>query len=127
MKVLEGLYYSKDHEWVKVEGDKGYVGISDHAQHSLGEIVYVDLPEVGAELTAGDAFGAVESVKAASDLLAPVSGEVVEVNEALGDEPSLVNVNAYENWMLVVSISDKSELEALMTAGEYEEYCSKEA
>ena len=115
-KVLEGLYYSESHEYVRVEGDFGYVGITDYAQHELGNVVYVDMPEVDDEVTAGEEFGAVESVKAASDLNSPVSGTVVEVNEALEDTPELINQDAFGNWIIKVELSDKSELDALMDA-----------
>jgi len=124
-KVLEGLYYSESHEYVRVEGEYGYVGITDYAQNALGNVVYVDMPEVDDEVTAGEEFGAVESVKAASDLISPVSGVVVEVNEALDDQPELVNQDAYENWIIKVEMSDKSELDNLMDAKAYEEYCAK--
>ena len=117
-KVIEGLYYSESHEYVKVEGDEAYVGITDYAQESLGNIVYVDMPE--------DDFGAVESVKAASDLVSPVSGTVVEVNEALEDQPELINQDAFGNWIMKVKLSDKSELDSLMDAKAYEEFCAKE-
>ncbi len=120
---LEGLYYSESHEYVKVEGDFGYIGISDYAQNALGNVVYVDMPEVDDEVSAGEEFGAVESVKAASDLNSPVSGTVVEVNEALEDTPELINQNAFENWIIKVELSDKSELDNLMDAKAYEEFC----
>ena len=103
-------------------GNMGYVGITDHAQHELGNVVYVDMPEVGDEVTAGEEFGAVESVKAASDLFSPVSGTVVEVNEALEDEPGLINKDAFENWIMKVELSDKSELEDLMDAAAYKAF-----
>lgn len=125
-KVIEGLFYSESHEYVKVEGDFAYVGITDYAQHALGNVVYVDMPEVGDEVEADEDFGAVESVKAASDLISPVSGTVVEVNEALEDKPELLNEDAFENWIMKVQMSDKSELDALMDAAAYEELCSKE-
>ena len=121
-KVIEGLYYSESHEYVRVEGEYGYVGISDYAQHALGNIVYVDMPEVDDEVVAGEDFGAVESVKAASDLISPVSGTVVEVNEALEDEPELVNKDAFENWIIKVELSDKAELDNLMDAAAYEKF-----
>ena len=124
-KVIEGLYYSESHEYVRVEGEYGYVGITDYAQNALGNVVYVDMPDVDDEVTAGEEFGAVESVKAASDLISPVSGVVVEVNEALDDQPELVNQDAYENWIIKVEMSDKSELDNLMDAKAYEEYCAK--
>ena len=124
-KVLEGLYYSESHEYVRVEGEYGYVGITDYAQNALGNVVYVDMPEVDDEVTAGEEFGAVESVKAASDLISPVSGVVVEVNEALDDQPELVNHDAYGNWIIKVELSDKSELDNLMDAAAYEAFCAK--
>ena len=120
-KIIEGLYYSESHEYVKVEGDFGFIGITDFAQHELGNVVYVDMPEVDDEVTAGEEFGAVESVKAASDLMSPVSGTVVEVNEALEDEPGLINKDAFENWIIKVELSDKSELDNLMDAAAYKE------
>ena len=120
-KVIEGLYYSESHEYVKVEGEFGYVGITDYAQEQLGNVVDVDMPEEGDEVEAGAEFGAVESVKAASDLLSPVSGEVVEVNTALEDEPELINQDAFANWIIKVKLSDPSELESLMDAAAYRE------
>ena len=124
-KVMEGLYYSESHEYVRVEGNFGFIGISDYAQHALGNVVYVDMPEVDDEVSAGEEFGAVESVKAASDLIAPVTGVVVEVNEALEDEPELVNQDAYANWIIKVELSDKTELDNLMDAKAYAEFCEK--
>ena len=124
-KVIEGLYYSESHEYVRVDGDFGYVGITDYAQHELGNVVYVDMPEVDDEVVAGEEFGAVESVKAASDLNAPVSGVVVQVNDALEDEPELLNQDAFKHWIIKVELSDKSELDNLMNAEEYEEFCKK--
>lgn len=124
-KVIEGLYYSESHEYVKVEGEYGYIGITDYAQNALGNVVYVDMPEVDDEVEAGSDFGAVESVKAASDLIAPVSGTVVEVNEALNDSPELINTDAFENWIIKVKMSDKAELEALMDAVAYEKHCAE--
>ena len=124
-KVLEGLYYSESHEYVRVEGDFGYIGITDYAQNALGNVVYVDMPDVDDEVTAGEEFGAVESVKAASDLMSPVTGVVVEVNEALEDQPELINQEAYEYWIIKVEISDKSELENLMDAKAYAAFCEK--
>ena len=124
-KVLEGLYYSESHEYVRVEGDFGFIGITDYAQNALGNVVYVDMPDVDDEVSAGEEFGAVESVKAASDLMSPVTGVVVEVNEALDDQPELVNQDAYENWIIKVKISDKSELDDLMDAKAYAAFCEK--
>lgn len=125
-KVIEGLHYAESHEWVKVDGDIATIGISDYAQHALGNIVYVDMPEVGDEVTAGEDFGAVESVKAASDLISPVSGEVVEINEALEDTPEAVNEDAFENWIMKVKMSDASEVDALLDAAAYAKLCENE-
>lgn len=124
-KVIEGLYYSESHEYVRVEGDYGYIGITDYAQHALGNVVYVDMPEVDDEVTAGEEFGAVESVKAASDLISPVSGTVVEVNEELEDSSELINEDAYANWIIKVELSDKSELDGLMDAAAYAAFTEK--
>jgi len=124
-KVIEGLYYSESHEYVRVEGDYGFIGITDYAQNALGNVVYVDLPEVDDEVTAGEEFGAVESVKAASDLMSPVSGTIVEVNDALDDQPELVNQDAFANWIIKVEMSDKSELDNLMDAKAYAAFCEK--
>lgn len=125
-KVIDGLYYSESHEFVRIEGNYGYVGITDYAQHALGNVVYVDMPDVDDEVEAGSDFGAVESVKAASDLISPVSGTVVEVNEELEDEPELINKDAFENWIIKVELSNNSELGNLMDAKAYEDFCNKE-
>ncbi|MBF4693875.1 glycine cleavage system protein GcvH [Fusibacter ferrireducens] len=127
MKVLSGLYYTKDHEWVKVEDETALVGVTDFAQNSLGSIVYVELPEMDEAFEVEESFGTIESVKAASDMLMPVSGTIVEVNEALDDDPSLVNTAPYENWIIKISLSDTTELDELMNAEEYEAYCNEEA
>ena len=124
-KVIEGLYYSESHEYVKVENGFGYIGITDYAQNALGNVVYVDMPDVDGEIEAGEEFGAVESVKAASDLIAPISGTVVEVNEQLNDSPELINQDAYANWIITVKLSDESGLDKLMDAKAYEEFCNK--
>jgi len=124
-KVIEGLYYSESHEYVRVEGDMAYIGITDYAQHALGNVVYVDLPDVDDEVSAGEEFGAVESVKAASDIISPVSGTIVEVNEALDDQPELLNQDAFENWIIKVEMSDKGELDSLMDAAAYEDFCKQ--
>jgi len=119
--VLKDLRYSKEHEWVKVEGATMVIGITDFAQIELGDIVFVELPEVGDTITLNEPFGSVESVKTVSELYAPVSGTVVKVNEELSDNPEYVNESAYEKaWMVVIEPSDASELEKLMTAEEYE-------
>ena len=125
-KFEEGLYYSESHEYVRVEGNFGFIGITDYAQHALGNVVYVDMPEVDDEVEAGEEFGAVESVKAASDLNSPVSGVVVEVNEALDDQPELLNQDAFANWIIKVELSDKSELDNLMDAKAYEAFCNQQ-
>lgn len=122
-KVIEGLYYSESHEFVKVEGNFGYIGITDYAQNALGNVVYVDMPEVDDEVEAGEDFGAVESVKAASDLISPVSGTVIETNESLEDQPELINQDAFANWIIKVELSDNGELQNLMDAKAYEEFC----
>ncbi|MFR1988362.1 MAG: glycine cleavage system protein GcvH [Prevotellamassilia sp.] len=122
-KVIEGLYYSESHEYVKVEGEYAYIGITDYAQEQLGNVVYVDLPAEGDEVEAGGEFGAVESVKAASDLISPVSGEVVEVNEALEDEPELINQDAFANWIIKVKLTNQEELNSLMSATDYRKIC----
>lgn len=127
MKTVEGLLYSKDHEWVKVEGNEAYVGITDFAQHALGEIVFVELPEVDDEIAQGDAFSVVESVKAASDAYSPVSGKVLEVNEELDGAPELLNEDAFANWIIKVELTNPSELEGLLSDKEYAEFCEKEA
>lgn len=124
-KIVEGLLYSEDHEWIKVEGNVATIGVTDHAQAQLGEIVYVELPDVDDEFSAGDAFGVIESVKAASDSMLPVSGKIVETNEALDDEPGLLNEDAYANWVIKVELSDESELEGLMDAAKYEAFCAE--
>ena len=122
-KVIEGLYYSESHEYVKIEVDFANVGITDYAQNALGNVVYVDLPEVDDEVEADEDFGAVESVKAASDLISPVTGTVVEVNEALEDKPELINEDPFENWIIKVQLSDTAELDNLMDAQAYEDFC----
>ncbi|WP_182014021.1 glycine cleavage system protein GcvH [Bacillus licheniformis] len=126
MSTPKELRYSEEHEWVKTEGDKVRIGITDFAQSELGDIVFVELPEVGDEIKADEPFGSVESVKTVSELYAPINGKVVEVNEDLEDSPEFVNESPYEKaWMIVVEPSDASEIENLMTAGQYE-YMIKE-
>ena len=122
-EVIEGLRYSESHEWVKVEGNTAIIGISDYAQAELGDIAYVDMPDVDDEVTAGETFGAVESVKAASDLYCPVSGTVTEVNEELEDAPEKINEDAFGSWIIKVEMSDPSELDALLDASAYESIC----
>lgn len=127
MKVIEGLYYSKEHEWVKLDGDTAYIGITDYAQDALGDIVYVELPEIDDEILEGDALSVVESVKAASDVYMPIDGKVIEVNEALDEDVELVNNDPYNSWIAKVEILNKDQIKDLMSAEEYQEFCSKEA
>ncbi len=126
MKVEKGLLYTEDHEWIKVDGDLGLVGITDYAQSHLGDIVYVELPEPGDEIEKGDAFASVESVKTAADVNMPVGGVIEEINEALNDEPGLLNSDCYENWIVKISVSDAGELDGLMSPEAYEEFIAKE-
>lgn len=123
MKLLENAKYAKSHEWVIVEGDKAKIGISDHAQHAMGNIVYISLPEEGDELEAGESFADVESVKAASEIYSPVTGEVTAVNEELNDSPAILNEDSYAAWIVEVKFSEISN--DLMSAKEYEEYCNQ--
>ncbi len=125
MKVEKGLYYSDDHEWVRVEGNMAYIGISDYAQHEMGDIVFVELPDEDDEFDKGDALGAIESVKAASDVLMPVSGRIVEVNEDLEDAPEKVNEDPFGAWIVKVELSDTDEIEALMDSEAYEAFVNK--
>lgn len=118
--------YTKEHEWLQINGKNGLVGITDHAQESLGDIVFVELPKVGAQLTAGKAFGTVESVKAVSELYAPASGKVIEVNEALNTAPEEINKDAHKAWMVKVELSNPAEANALLSADDYEKYVAEE-
>lgn len=122
-KILENLRYADSHEWVSLDGEVATVGITDYAQHALGNIVYVDMPEVGDVVNAGEEFGAVESVKAASDLISPISGEVIEINEALEDAPELLNQDAFANWIMKVRVNDPGEVNELMGPEEYASIC----
>ena len=124
-KLIEGLKYSETHEWVKVEGDIATVGVTDFAQSEMGDITYVDMPEVDDEVSKDEEFGALESVKASSDLVCPVSGTVVENNAALEEAPELINQDPYENWIIKVKMSDPSELDALMDAAAYKAMTEK--
>jgi len=124
-KVLESLRYSETHEWVKVEGDIAIVGVTDFAQSEMGDITYVDMPDVDDEVVKDEEFGALESVKASSDLISPVSGVVVENNEALEDAPELVNQDPYENWIIKVKMSDPEELNDLISAEVYTKLTEK--
>lgn len=124
-KVIEGLFYSESHEYVRIDGEYGFIGITDYAQNALGNVVYVDMPDEDDEVEAGEDFGAVESVKAASDLISPVSGTVVEVNDALADTPELINQDAFGNWIIKVHLADKNELDNLMDAEAYSKFCEE--
>jgi glycine cleavage system H protein len=126
--VPEELHYSKDHEWIRVDGDTGTVGITDHAQNSLGDVVYVELPKVGDSVTAHEAFGSVESVKAVSEIFTPVSGQVTEVNESLQDDPEKVNNDPYgDGWMVRIKMSNPGEVDGLLSAAEYEDFTKAES
>lgn len=126
MNIPEELRYTKTHEWLRIEGNKGYVGITDFAQHHLGDLVFVELPETDAEVAAGDVLCSIESVKTASDIYSPVSGKVVEVNEDLENDAGLLNEDPYANWIAVLELSDPSEADNLMDAAAYREHCEKE-
>jgi glycine cleavage system H protein len=125
--VPENLHYSKDHEWIRVEGDVGTVGITDHAQDSLGDVVYVELPKAGESFEAHESFGSVESVKAVSEIFTPVGGEITEVNESLQDEPEKVNTDPYgEGWMIRIRMKNPGEVDSLLNAAEYEDFTKGE-
>jgi glycine cleavage system H protein len=125
--VPEDLHYSKDHEWLRVEGDVAVIGITDYAQNSLGDVVYVELPKPGEKFEAHESFGSVESVKAVSEIFTPVSGEIVEVNESLQDEPEKVNTDPYGSaWMIRMRMNNPGEIDSLLSAIEYEEFTSRE-
>ena len=125
--VPEDLHYSKDHEWIRVEGDVGTIGITDHAQNSLGDVVYVELPKAGESFEAHESFGSVESVKAVSEIFTPVGGEITEVNESLQDEPEKVNTDPYgEGWMIRIRMKNSGEVDSLLNAAEYEDFTKAE-
>ena len=126
MNIIEGIHYSKDHERVKVDGDKAYIGISDFAQENLGDIVYVEFPEVGAALSKGDVLSVVESVKAASDIYSPISGMVLEINEALNDDTEQINQDPYGSWIAVLQVKDAGEIEQMLNAAAYKEVCDED-
>ncbi|HEX8370576.1 MAG TPA: glycine cleavage system protein GcvH [Pyrinomonadaceae bacterium] len=126
--IPENLRYSKDHEWVAVDGETATIGITDYAQHQLGDVVYVELPKAGETFTEHEAFGSVESVKAVSEIFTPISGEVTEVNDGLNDTPEVVNADPYEGgWMVKLKMSSTGEIDALLSAAEYEEYLNATA
>lgn len=126
MAYPKELKYTKEHEWIKVDGDTGAIGITDHAQKALGDIVFVELPKPGAEITASKSFGTVESVKAVSELFAPVSGSVTEVNEELNTAPEKINTDPHGAWMIKIKLKDKGEMKALLSADDYEKYVAEE-
>lgn len=126
MKTVQNLKYTKEHEWVRVEGEYAFIGITDFAQEHLGDIVFVELPEVGEEFGEGDSFSVVDSVKATSDIYMPLDGEVAEVNEALDGAPELINQDPYENWIVKVRLSNPAQVDAMMSAEEYEQFCEEE-
>jgi glycine cleavage system H protein len=126
VKTFDGLKYSKEHEWVRIEGDKAYIGISNYAQLELGDIVYVELPEIDTQVSVMDVIGVVESVKTASDIYSPISGTIVEVNEELVDSPENINEEPYESWITAVKYDDITELEDLMDEDEYAKFCMAE-
>jgi len=126
--VPENLHYSKDHEWVRVEGETAVVGITDHAQEQLGDVVYVELPKAGDEFAANESFGSVESVKAVSEVFTPVSGKVTDSNQSLTDEPEKVNNDPYgEGWMIKIQMSNPGTVDSLLTAAEYEDFTKAES
>lgn len=126
-KYPDDLVYTKDHEWIRVDGDRGTVGITEHAGQQLGDVVYVELPAVGTSFQSGGPFGSVESVKAVSELFMPVTGEVLETNATLADKPEVVNTDPYgEGWMIVISLSDRAQVDGLLSAAEYEDYVKEE-
>ena len=126
--VPEDLHYSKDHEWVRVDGDQAIIGITDYAQNSLGDVVYVELPKAGDEFAANESFGSVESVKAVSEVFTPVAGTVGQINESLADEPETVNSDPYgAGWMIRVKMSNRAEVDSLLTAAEYEDFTKAES
>ena len=122
MAYPAGFKYTKDHEWIELTGDNGKVGITDYAQQQLGDVVYVELPEVGAKLKQGQSFGTIESVKAVSELYSPVTGEIVEVNTALKDKPETVNKDPHASWMVVIKLSNPAEAGALLDATQYQDF-----
>lgn len=127
MNMEKGIMYTKEHEWVKVEGSRAYIGITDYAQHNLGEIVYIELPCTGTRLMAGDVLCAVDSIKAASDVFSPVSGTVIRSNDALSSDPGKLNSEPYKSWITEVEIEDASETDSLMDEKQYEEFCAAES
>lgn len=126
MRMIQELLYTKNHEWVKLDGDKAYIGITDYAQEHLGDVVFVELPPLEGEFNIDESFAVIESVKAASDIYIPVDGKILEVNEDLVDNPEKINEDPYSNWMVLVELKDKSQIDDLLSSQEYEELCVKE-
>ncbi len=126
MEIKENLYYSQNHEWVRLKGDKAYIGITDYAQEQLGDIVFIELPETGDQFSSGEEIGVIESVKAVSEIYTPVSGEILETNTKLLDDPELLNQKPYESWIITLELEDESELDQLLSAIDYESYCEGE-
>lgn len=127
MKTVEGLLYTKEHEWIRIEDSKVYMGITDFAQHALGNIVFVELPEVDDEIEEGNTVATIESVKAASDAYIPVTGKILEINEEIVDSPELLNEDPYENWMVCFETEDMDKLKDLLSKEDYDNFCSEEA
>ena len=127
MKTVDGLKYSKEHEWVRVEDDVAYLGITDYAQENLGDVVYIEFPGLGDTIVAGDVLSVVESVKAASDIYSPISGEVVQINEELNDDTEKINESPYDSWIAALLLTSPAELDALMNETEYQAFCEEEA
>lgn len=125
MNIPDNLRFANTHEWARIEGAKAYIGISDHAQHAMGDIVFVELPEEGKEFNAGDSIGVVESVKAVSDVYTPLSGKVTEVNEVLMDSPEKINQTPYDSWFILIEMKDEKEIEKLLTKAQYEDICKE--
>jgi len=126
MNTPDNIKYASTHEWARIEGDKAYIGISDHAQHAMGDIVFAELPQLGKVFKAGDSIGVVESVKAVSDIYTPLSGKVIEVNVSLLDSPEMINKVPYESWMVVIEMSNSKEAERMLTKEQYEDICKEE-
>lgn len=124
MNIPEGLLFTSEHEWIRVEGDTGYIGITDYAQHHLGDIVFVELPELDSEVSKGDPVAVIESVKAVANVYSPVNGTIKSINEGLEDSPELLNQDPYENWIATIEISDPGSLQELMAPAAYAEFCS---
>lgn len=126
MKTIDGLKYSKEHEWVRLEDDLAYIGITDYAQENLGDVVYIEFPGLGDTIVAGDVLSVIESVKAASDIYSPISGEVSKVNEALNDDTEKINDAPYDSWIAALKFSSLHELDTLMNEAEYQAFCDEE-